>query len=406
MKKILLHKALFAILVGAAGAACAVPAADGDMAPNDKVLNTLYWQGHEALKKSEWTVALKRFETLEAELKAKEPQSADAAVYWQAYALSQGKRGAEAKAAVERLHREFPKSRWGKEADALLRQNPQPAAAQKELATGDDDLAQIAVEGLMSAPPERALPLLAKVVKGNYSIKVKKRALFVASQLDDAGAIDLVMQAARGGDPDLRGEAIRMLGISGDDAAMSRLMEIYKTSKSAPEKRDVIQAWLVADRKDLVLDAARNETDPSVRREAINALGAMDGSAELKQLFGSVKEPDNQKNIVQALGVAGDRAGLAAIVADGGVGEDTRIAALQSLGVAGGSEELVKLYGSANTPALRDAVLQGLLIAGDGKGMAALYRQAKSKEEKQSILRMLGVMGDDAALDIIEQELK
>lgn len=406
MKKSLLHKALFAILVGAAGAACAVPAADGDMAPNDKVLNTLYWQGHEALKKSEWTVALKRFETLEAELKAKEPQSADAAVYWQAYALSQGKRGAEAKAAVERLHREFPKSRWGKEADALLRQNPQPAAAQKELATGDDDLAQIAVEGLMSAPPERALPLLAKVVKGNYSIKVKKRALFVASQLDDAGAIDLVMQAARGGDPDLRGEAIRMLGISGDDAAMSRLMEIYKTSKSAPEKRDVIQAWLVADRKDLVLDAARNETDPSVRREAINALGAMDGSAELKQLFGSVKEPDNQKNIVQALGVAGDRAGLAAIVADGGVGEDTRIAALQSLGVAGGSEELVKLYGSANTPALRDAVLQGLLIAGDGKGMAALYRQAKSKEEKQAILRMLGVMGDDAALDIIEQELK
>ena len=406
MKKSLLHKALFAILVGAAGAACAVPAADGDMAPNDKVLNTLYWQGHEALKKSEWTVALKRFETLEQELKSKEPQSADAAVYWQAYALTQARRGAEAKAAVERLHRDFPKSRWGKEADALLRQNPQPATAQKELATGDDDLAQIAVDGLMSAPPERALPLLAKVVKGNYSVKVKKRALFVASQLDDAGAIDLVMQAARGGDPELRGEAIRMLGISGDDAAMSRLMEIYKTSKSTPEKRDVIQAWLVADRKDLVLDAARNETDASVRREAINALGAMDGSAELKQLFGSVKEADNQKSIVEALGVAGDRAGLAAIVADGGVGEDTRIAALQSLGVAGGSEELVKLYGSANTPALRDAVLQGLLIAGDGKGMAALYRQAKTKEEKQSILRMLGVMGDDAALDVIEQELK
>lgn len=406
MKKSLLHKALFAILVGAAGAACAVPAADGDMAPNDKVLNTLYWQGHEALKKSEWTLALKRFETLEAELKTKEPQSADAAVYWQAYALAQARRGAEAKAAVERLHRDFPKSRWGKEADALLRQNAQPAAAQKELATGDDDLAQIAVEGLMSAPPERALPLLAKVVNGKYSIKVKKRALFVASQLDDAGAIDLVMQAARGGDPDLRGEAIRMLGISGDDAAMSRLTEIYRSSKSAPEKRDVIQAWLVADRKDLVLEAARNENDPAVRRDAINALGAMDGSAELKQLFGSVKEADNQKNIVQALGVAGDRAGLASIVADAGTHEETRIAALQALGVAGGNEELVKLYGSANTPALRDAVLQGLLIAGDGKGMAALYRQAKTKEDKQAILRMLGVMGDDAALDVIEQELK
>lgn len=406
MKKSLLHKAVFAILVGCAGAACAVPAADGDMAPADKVLNQLYWQGHEALKKSDWTVALKRFEMLESELKSKEPQSVDAAVYWQAYALTQAKRGAEAKTTVERLHRDFPKSRWGREADALLRQSTTPAAAQTELASGDDDLAQLAVEGLMSAPPQRALPLLAKVIKGNYSVKVKKRALFVASQLDDAAAIDLVMQAARGGDPELRGEAIRMLGISGDDAAMSRLTEIYRTSKNAAEKRDVLQAWLVADRKDLVLEAAKNETDPSVRREAINALGAMDGAAELKQLFGSVKEADNQKNIVQALGVAGDRAALAGIVADTGVPEETRVEALQALGVAGGSGELVKLYGSANTPSLREAVLQGLLIAGDGKGMASLYRQAKSKEEKQSILRMLGVMGDDAALEVIEQELK
>ncbi|HVJ63506.1 MAG TPA: HEAT repeat domain-containing protein [Tahibacter sp.] len=405
MKKSLLHKALFAILLGASGAAFAVPAADGDMAPNDKVLNTLYWQGHEALKKSEWTVALKRFETLEQELKSKEPQSADAAVYWQAYALAQAKRSAESKATVERLHRDFPKSRWGKEADALLRQAPQPAAAQAELASGDDDLAQLAVEGLMSAPPQRALPLLTKVIKGKYSIKVKKRALFVASQLDDPGANDLVVQAARGDDADLRGEAIRMLGISGDDGAIGKLSEIFRTSKSASEKREVIQAWLIADRKDLVLDAVREEKDPAVQSEAINALGAMGGTAELKQLFASVKEPENQKRIVQALGVAGDTKALAEIVA-GNSAEETRIEALQSLGVAGGSAELVKLYPSANTQALRDGVLQGLLIAGDGKGMAALYRQAKSKEEKQAILRMLSVMGDEAALDVIEQELK
>lgn len=404
MKKTFLHTMIFAALLGAAGAAFAVPAADGDMAPNDKVLNTLYWQGHEALKKSEWTVALKRFETLEQELKAKEPQSADAAVYWQAYALSQAKRNAEAKATVERLHRDFPKSRWGKEADVLLRQAPQAGTAQKELASGDDDLAEVAVEGLMNAPPARAMPLLANVLKGKHSIKVKKRALFVASQIDDPGALDLVLQAARGGDPELREEAIRMLGVSGNDAAIAKLADIYRGS-SAADKREVIQAWLIAGRKDLVLDAARNEADPAVRRAAIETLGAMGGTDELKALLGSVKETENRRKIVQALGVAGDTDALAGIVRGGG-DEETRIEALQALGVAGGNEQLLQLYGSANTPALRDAVLQGLLIAGDGKGMASLYRQARTKEEKQAILRLLSVMGDEAAIDVIEQELK
>src|SRR3954451_18567495 len=70
-------------------------AADEAMAPSDKQLNQLYWQGHEALKKSDWTAALKRFADLEQQLRTKEPQNADAAVYWQAYTLVQAKRNTE-----------------------------------------------------------------------------------------------------------------------------------------------------------------------------------------------------------------------------------------------------------------------------------------------------------------------
>ncbi|MGH8174404.1 MAG: hypothetical protein ACREPX_14790, partial [Rhodanobacteraceae bacterium] len=80
---------LAAALTLALGLQHAVAASEGDMAPADKASNQLYWQGQEALKKSDWPTALKRFEDLERLLREKEPQSADAALYWEAYTLVQ-----------------------------------------------------------------------------------------------------------------------------------------------------------------------------------------------------------------------------------------------------------------------------------------------------------------------------
>jgi HEAT repeat protein len=393
-------------------------AADEAMAPGDKQLNQLYWQGQEALSKSEWPAALKRFTDLEQQLRVKEPKSADAAIYWQAYTLVQAKRSTEAKTAIERLHRDFPDSRWNKDADALLRQSQpvlaqttsRPALAQANAPGGEDEeIAEIAVEGLMNAPPERALPLLKKVLQSQHSDKVKKRALFVLSQIDEDAALDAVVDVAKtSSDLALREEAIRMLGVSGADRAIERLRDLYASSKDANEKRTIIQAWLTADRKDLILASARNETDANVRRQAIQALGSLNASSELKQLFDSTQDAANQQEIIQALGVAGNVDGLIAI-AEGQQPEQLRIDAIRALGVAGdegGSAALIKLYAKAGTPALREAVLQGLMVAGDSDAMLQLYRQAKTKEEKQALLRMITTMGGDSALNLIESELK
>ena len=384
-------------------------ASEEAMAPSgDKQLNQLYWQGQEALKQSDWNAALKRFAELEKQLRAKEPKSADSAIYWQAYALLQAKRATEAKAAVERLHHDYPDSRWGKDADALLRQAQPATSAQANTASGDEDIAEIAAEGLMNAPPERAVPLLKKVLQSQHSDKVKKRALFVLSQIDEDAALDCVVDVAKtSSDPGLREEAIRMLGVSGEDRAIKRLSELYASSKDAREKHAIIQAWLVADRKDLILASARNETDTNVRRQAIEALGALDASKELKDLFDSTHDATNQRAIIQALGVAGDVKSLAAI-AESQQSDEVRIEAVHALGVAGdegGSQALLRLYAKAS-PALRDAVLQGLIVAGDSDALLQLYRQAKTKEEKQALLRVITATGSEAALDAIESELK
>ena len=396
---------LAAALMLALGTHTADAASEGDMAPTDKASNQLYWDGQAALKKGDWNAALKRFQDLEKLLREKEPKSADAALYWEAYTLVQAKRTAEAKALIEKLHREFADSRWSKDADSLLR-DTRPPAKVDSTSSDDEELADIAVEGLMNAPPERALPLLKKVLQSQHSAKTKKRALFVLSQLGTDPALDVVIDTAKNSpDLELRAEAIRMLGVSGEDRAIERLREIYATSKDAHEKKQIIEAWLVADRKDLVLASARNEPDPSVRAKAIETLGALDASEELKQLFDVTQDAENRRAIVQALGVAGNEGALAAIAGDAKLPEDLRKEAMQSLGVAGAGEKLVKLYAQANTPGLREAALQGLLVADDSAAVLELYRQAKSVDEKKALLRTLTTMSDDDALNAIEGEL-
>lgn len=383
-------------------------AAGKDDAPTaDKASNALYWQGQTALKQSDWSTALERFVALEKLLRKNEPESVDSALYWQAYTLAQAKRTAEAKGAVERLRREFPESRWSRDADALLAQM-QPAA-KLDSGVADDDLADIALQGLLNAPPERALPLLKKVLAGQRSIKVKKRALFVLSQLETNDAMNAVLDTAKNArEPELRHEAIRMLGTSGEKSAVERLVDIYASSNSADEKTGVIEAWLIADRKDLVLKTARDEPDPAVRRKAIETLGAMQASDELRQLLDATQDPGNRRAIIQSLGVAGNTSGLTSIAGNTSLPENERIEAMHALGVAGdhgGQTALVDLYAKAGTPALRDAVLQGLLIAGDTEAVTKLYRNARTTDEKKALLRVLTAMDDDKAIDVIEHEL-
>ena len=57
-------------------------------------------------------------------------------------------------------------------------------SAQSDTLDDIEELKITALEVLMSAPPERALPLVSKVLAGESSDEVKERALFVLSQID------------------------------------------------------------------------------------------------------------------------------------------------------------------------------------------------------------------------------
>jgi hypothetical protein len=247
------------------------------------------------------------------------------------------------------------------------------------------------------------------VLASQRSLKIKKRALFVLSQLETDEAMKVVLDTAKSSrEPELRKEAINMLGVSGADSAVEGLVEIYGASSSADDKERVLEAWLVAERKDLVLKTARNEADPKVRRKAIETLGAMEAGEELAQLFETTQDAANRRAIIEALGVAENVTALKSIAGNTKLSEDERKDAMEALGVAGdegGAAALVEIYGKADTAALREAVLQGLLVADDADAVKKLYRNARSTEEKKAILRVLTSMDDDSAIDVIEHEL-
>lgn len=397
-RRTLIAAALATALVAALGAPAHAAPDDRAMAPSGKDHQTLYWQGHEQLKAGRWEEAVARFSELEETLRRSEPASVDAALYWRAYALAKAKRVGEARASLDRLSRDFPDSRWKGEVDRLRKELGGAPRADKD----ENALVDAAIDGLMSAPPERALPLLKRVMDGNYPTRSKRRALFVLSQLDSPEASALVLQSARGGDIPLRREAIHMLGIGGDAGSLQALQEIYRSATEPEVRRAVLDAYMVAGHKAGLLAVALEPGEPKLRRQAVNLLGASGAGDQLRQLLVQQDDEELLDAVVDALGIADDSVTLMAVARDGKRSPKLRRSALQALGVGGNATELGTLYRELDDAELRKAALHGLMIAGDSRQLTELYKAARTDEEKREVLRVLTTVGDDAALDAIE----
>ena len=109
---------------------------------------------------------------------------ADGALYWKAYALNRTGKRTEALAALDQIEREYAGSAWLNDAKALKlevqQSSGQPVSPETQ---SDEELKLLAINGLMHSDPDRAMPLLERVLTDSKSApKVKERALFVLSQ--------------------------------------------------------------------------------------------------------------------------------------------------------------------------------------------------------------------------------
>jgi tetratricopeptide (TPR) repeat protein len=364
----------------------------------------LYEQGTDAIDEEEWDEALRAFARV-AEMKG---TRADGAAFWSAYALKKLGRKAEALKTVDALKKAYPNSRWIDDAQALeleLRQSRGEQVSPDRV--GDDDLKMIAINSLMNTDPEKAFPLLEKIVRsGSASKKVRERALFILSQSSSPRAQTLLGQIARGNaNPDMQREAVRYLGISGSAANRQVLAEMYASAASRQVKKEVLQAFMISGDKARVLAAARGEKDADLRREAIRTLGIMGGRVELASMYSAEASQDTREAIIEALFLAGDTQKIGEL-ARGEKDPHLRREAIRKLGLMGTktAAALTTLYNESSADA-KEAVIEAFFLQGNARALIDIAKRESNKSVRAEALQKLSLMNDDEALEYMLQIL-
>ena len=143
-------------------------------------------------------------------------------------------------------------------------------------ATPDEELKLLALNSLLNTDAEQALPMLEKMINGQQSPRLKQRALFVVSQSKSPRAKDILSSVAKGSsDPDLQLQALKYLQMLGTPEDKKVLSDVYTVSKDRDVKLRVIEALYSQGDARTLVDMARKETDPEMRKRIVERLSRM-----------------------------------------------------------------------------------------------------------------------------------
>ncbi len=262
----------------------------------------LYDQAREAIENSQFDRAVRELDRVIGNMNNRN----DAAMYWKAYSQSKLALSAEALQTIQEMAKQFAASPWVKDAKALeleIRQSVGQAVSAD--LQGDEELKLLALRGVMQTDPDKGLPIIEKMLAGSATPRVRDRALFVLSQSRSPRAREIMVNTAKSGaNPDLQLRAIRYLGMMGGAEDRELLAGIYRTSSDTSVKRAILQSYFMSGNVDKLAEAARAEKDPELKRTAIRNLGMMNrpGSAEtLVSIYRSDTSAENRTAVVNAL---------------------------------------------------------------------------------------------------------
>jgi HEAT repeat protein len=369
--------------------------------------DSLYESAREAIDEEQWRRAIDHFEDVIA-LKG---TKADLAMYWKAYAQNRANQRAEALETLAALRKAYPKSRSIAEARALeMDIRSSSGQAVNPAAVQDEEIKLYALQALSQQDPAQAVPLLERTIRGSSSAKLRERALFVLAQMSDPRARQLLAAAAKDdAHPEVQSKAIQYLGVHGGGENRALLAEVYQSSTNVSVKKRVLQAWMISGERARILTAATGEKDPELRGAAIQQLGVMGAHDELSKLYAQETVKDVKKRILQAMFVGGNAEKLIQL-AKSEPDPDLRRAAIRNLGVMGKERTgtaLLDIYNADRDVAVRRAVLDGLFIQHHAEALVALARQESDPELKRRIVEKLSLMqGSKVAMDYLMELLK
>ncbi len=361
---------------------------------------SLYERGQSALSQKQYEQAILRFDQA-ITLKG---TRTDGAMYWKAFAQYKLGRSADANTTLGELQRQFKESKYAKDVKALeaevKRSAGQPVRPENE---DDEDLKLLAIQALQNSDPERAIPLLENVLGSAASLKLKDRALFVLATSSQPHAHTILVNIAKGGNPDLQLKAIRYLASSGrsgkNPTTNQELMDIYANAQNDDVKRAVLQAFGSNGDRAAIVGLLGTTQVMDVRREGINQLGNAQAGPELWALYQKEQNKDLKMQILSALGNMGAYDKIVE-VAKTEKDADVRRRAIRSLGNMRADRSgaaLNEIYSSLTDVDDKKAVISGFANQNNAEGMIAIYRKESNFEIKKQIVSSLGNMPKNEA---------
>jgi hypothetical protein len=380
------------------------PRSQDDRQGADAQWEAQYQRARQAIERAQWSQAVQQFSQLS---QAWAPR-ADAATYWRAYALDKMNRHADALAAVGELFKSFPASRWAADARALELQVRQRSGQPVAVESGDDELKLLAIQGLQQQAPERALPLLVKVINDVGSLRLKERALFVLSQSAAPEARATIEKVAIGANnPELQVKAVQYIAMSGQPGRVTVLNNLYATASDIEVKRQVLRGFALAGDRQRVLTIAQGEKSPELRTEAVHQLGMLGARLELWQMYQKEPAVEVKEVILNSLAISGATPRLVEI-ATSERNAGLRLHAVRHLGMVGGdsgADTLVSIYGKESDMQVRRAVIDALSFHGNGDVLVSLARKETNPELRRELVRRLSFVKSPATIEYLTEIL-
>jgi HEAT repeat protein len=363
----------------------------------------MYLSGKRAIDNGEYERAIKNFDRV-IELKT---NNVEGAYYFKAYCLHKlGKRD-EALAALAELSKQFPQSKWLNDGKALQMEIGQPPAD-----GGGEEYQLLALASLMNADPERAVPLVDKLITDpKKTVQFKRRALFIlaGAQKRSEKARELVGKYAKGApNPDIQYAAVTYLGQDRTKENQKTLTEVYASSSDPAIKRAVIRG--LGDSRDCehLLALAKSESNPDLRRDAIRYLGNAQCSAELSQIYASEANAELKESILRAL-MSSQSTDRLIEVAKNEKDLKLRSSAIRYLGgirKEKSGDALASLYASETDKNLKHELLRSLANQNSAKQLVDISRAEKDPELKMQAVKYLSNMrGSKEATDYMMELL-
>jgi hypothetical protein len=376
--------------------------------------DAMYQQARDMIDHERYDQAMKRLNELLQRYDGR-PQAmenrVDATLYWKAYTLGKEQQISDALATISDMQKRFADSRWLKDAKALeleLRQ----ASGQSVSPDGqsDDDLKLLALRSVMRSDPDRAVPMVDKLLAGNSSVNVKENALFVLSQSQSPRAKEIITNTAKTStNPDLQLRAVRYLVAMGGADSRQTLDDIYKGSSDVSMKRAILRSFMTSGDRARLVSIAKTETSTALRGDAIQYLGSMHADAELAELYQGESSPELKKRIIQGM-VASGNADRMADIARKEKDKDLRRSAIRNLGVMNAAQTaaiLRSMYTSETDPDVRKEIIDALYVQKNATALIEMARAEKDPAMKKEIVsRLSNMRNSKEATDYMLELLK